>query len=47
MIIGCFIGICVGCAIALVVASTVSNNNKYYTGGHAAGRVHHKRSWEE
>lgn len=25
----------------------VIEDNSTYSGGHAAGRVHHKRSWEE
>jgi hypothetical protein len=24
----------------------IENNNNTYSGGHAAGRVHHKKSWD-
>ena len=46
MILGMILGIVVGTVVAVLI-DLVADNNSTYTGGHAAGRVHHKRSWEE
>lgn len=40
------IGILVGLIIACIYLIAYSHNSNSYSGGHAAGRVHHKRSWE-
>lgn len=39
------VGILVGVMIMIFVSGSLFDS--HYTGGHAAGRVHHKRSWEE
>ena len=46
MILGIILGIAIG-VLVIVLADTIVYNNSHYTGGHAAGRVHHKRSWED
>ena len=45
-IIAFILGIAIG-VLVIVIADTIVYNNSRYTGGHAAGRVHHKRSWED
>lgn len=46
MILGIILGIAIG-VLVIVIADTIIYNNSRYTGGHAAGRVHHNKSWED
>ena len=46
MILGIILGIAIG-VLVIVIADTIVYNNSSYTGGHAAGRVHNKKSWED
>lgn len=45
---GIFIFLCGTLVGAVIVGFAMLDvMDKPYSGGHAAGRVHHKRSWEE
>lgn len=33
--------------VGFAMLHVIEDNNNTYSGGHAAGRVHHKKSWEE
>lgn len=39
------VGMFVGVTVMVFVSGHLLDSQ--YTGGHAAGRVHHKRSWED
>lgn len=42
------IGILVSILVAIIwLVASLFGGSKYYNGGHAAGRVHHRRSWED
>lgn len=40
------LGIAFG-VLFIVIADLITYINSRYTGGHAAGRVHHNKSWED